>query len=124
MSLRTFQDWGGAGRGLTEVEWDGRSWILEADADSVFTPGGKNEDGIFYLLVTNDWLQYVGMTLFYLAASEEKEGYDPGVYYSPIGEVFFQYEWEIEEMIGPKGLDYAEMTIAKRLASYLDETSF
>ena len=33
-------------------------------------------------------------------------------------------EWDIEEMLGPKGLDYTDITIAKRLAHYAEASSF
>jgi len=110
---------------LVVVEWDEREWTLGADMPSaVFIPNAKNDEGLFYVLSLDRRLESVGMGLFHLRASEHSDGYEAEYMYEPIGEVFSQNEWEIEEILGPKGLDYADITIAKRLGHYLDETSF
>ena len=126
--MKTFKDWQGGSRDrLTTVFWDGRAWDLNAEGGDVFTPDRKNDEGIFYVMSIDRLYEYVGMAVFHLVTTDDwisGADYDPEALYEPVGEVFLQNEWNIKQMIGPKGLDYADITIAKRLGHYLDETSF
>lgn len=60
-----------------------------------------------FALSLNHRLGYVGLEVF---------SGDPAEH---VGEIFLQNDWEIEDVLGRKGLDLSPPTIVRRLAQYL-----
>ncbi len=109
---------------LIEVMHKGTPILLRAKGSDVYTPTIANDDGIYYVMTIDRMYQYVGMSLF--VVKDEHNGQEPipsdGV--EPLSEIFLQSDHEIESMLGSRGLDYSDMTIARRLASYLNEVAW
>ena len=61
---------------------------------------------VTYVLAYNYRLQYAGLEAF--------EGD------RAIGDIFVQSDWDMVEILGPKGLDLTPITIAKRLAERIE----
>tara|TARA_Y100000034_G_scaffold109328_1_gene140538 strand:- start:234 stop:572 length:339 start_codon:yes stop_codon:yes gene_type:complete len=66
----------------------------------------KGDDGYLYVLITNLRMGYVGLEIF------DPEG-------EAVGDQFLQNDWEIEEILGPRGLDLAEHNMVRRMAQYI-----
>ena len=86
-----------------EVKWRGR-WYLLSCGSSDYTSFFR-EDGRLYCLTINEQLRYAGLEEFHDGDSRD---------------VFLQSEDAVVELVGPKGIDYAEATLANRLANCLD----
>ena len=109
---------------LIEVMHKGAPILLCAEGSNVYTPTVANDDGIYYVMTIDRMYQYVGMSMF--VVKDEYNGHEPIPYegVEPLAEIFLQYDHEIESMIGSRGLAYSDMTIARCLASYLDEVAW
>ena len=79
-----------------------------------FTLGAGDSDRIdvyregayLFVVTVNTGLGYAGIEVFGLNTGEKE------------GEVFFQVDYEIDELLGPRGIDLHLRNIAKRLAYY------
>lgn len=86
------------------VTWRGVERVLSAgDSDWVHF---FEEDGALFALTVNHRMGYCGLEVF---QEDDREA---------AGSVFAQSEEELREVVGPRGLDYAPMTLARRLADY------
>ena len=75
-----------------------------ADDLDVFT-----EHGLFYVVSVNRGLETVGLEVF---------GDDGSLLEG--GSVFLQLDYEVREILGPRGVDLSPMAIAKRLSCYAE----
>ena len=78
-----------------------RATISAGDSDYVHC---FREGSLTYVLSINPGLGYAGLEVF--------EGAQQ------VGNTFLQVDYEIAEILGPRGLDLEPITIAKRLADY------
>jgi hypothetical protein len=106
------------------VLFDRGLWELESGHGSGDDIHVFKEDGRILVLTINHGLGYVGLSEYNLGdkpSPKFNRSGDDDPYYSieEDGNVFLDKDYEIEETLGPKGLDLAPMTIAKRLIEYL-----
>ncbi len=78
-----------------------------------------------YVLSINEPLSYVGLAEYDLRSvpTEKRQALGRADYLSvdPVGEVFAQEDYKIEEMLGSRGLSLPPSTIAAYLRQYLPE---
>ena len=104
------------------IKYRGRSYELEHgsgsdDYDYAYMQGPRA-----YVLTINRRLPYVGLAEFDLTReAEQTDDSEAGQaiwVWKPVAEAFFQ-EGQVEEVLGPRGVDYSERTILRRLLPYL-----
>lgn len=99
----------------------------------VFVPPGSSygEDTLFFVMYIDDTYGNVKMGRFDVDVALA-DGFDVVAgplkrseiesYAEPTNEVYLE-DYQAVDLIGPKGLDYSDMYIAKKLAYYLEETA-
>lgn len=109
---------------LIEVMHKGTPIVLRVEGSDVYTPTVANDDCIYYVMTIDRTYGYAVMSVF--VVKDEYNGHEPIPYdgVEPLAEIFLQSDHEIESMLGARGLDYSDMTIARCLASYLDEVAW
>jgi hypothetical protein len=70
---------------------------------------------LVYVLSMNTRMDYVGLAVYDL--SDRNEQREPLTWYSGI---FLQNDFEIDDILGAKGLDLADTTILRRLLPYVE----
>ena len=138
-ALRTYQHETAAFRGnrfpLIKVPYsaDDRIYTVYLDTNfrgsQVFVPPGGSfgNDTMFFVMHIDRMNGTVDMELFDL----DPDRYDRYQLWTenikdpitPINWIFLE-DWKVEDFLGPKGLDYSDMYIAKKLAYYLEETAY
>jgi hypothetical protein len=91
--------------------------VVKVDSERFLIGAGTNDDvdvfkegGPYLVLVVNRGLGYCGLEVFSPGDCE------------PSGEVFLQADYEIEDVLGKRGLGLADATIARRLYWFIGET--
>ena len=140
MKLRTYK-YASADYGRVHVFHDFRygsdelyDVFLDADprnAQVFVIPAGRRLDGakekwcdhtVFFVMHIDRMRDYVQMARFDLLADWRAESEDANNPVQPTNDVFLE-GYQAVDLIGPKGLDYSDMHIAKKLAYYLEETA-
>lgn len=137
MKLRTYKNWSsGFGvavhvfydDGLLEDRYDDSFIDVYLDANprnaQVFViPGAKlYQDSLFFVMHIDRMREYVHMARFDLEADHRAMYEDADKPVQATNDVFLE-GYQAVDLIGPKGLDYSDMHIAKKLAYYLEETA-
>ena len=94
--------------GLELVTGKLRAPIAAGDGDDIEV---RQEKDIIYVLCRNYSLGYIGLEVFL----KQPQQINQLVF---VGEVFLQDESDIEEVLGPKGIDYSTATCIRRLEQY------
>ena len=68
---------------------------------------GTGPDRRYYVVCVNHGLAYAGVEIFNVTGE-------------PAGDMFLQYDHEVADILGPRGVGLTPITIAKRLAQYID----
>ena len=133
MKLRTYKYWDSGFGENVHVYHDFRygsdelyDVFLDAkpqNAQVFVIPGAKLfEDTIFFVMHIDRMREYVQMARFDLDADHRSTSEDADNPIQPTNDVFLE-GYQSVDLIGPKGLDYSDMHIAKKLAYYLEETA-
>jgi hypothetical protein len=85
----------------------------ESDDVNVFRDGP-----LVYVVSVNRGLGYAGLQVFELTSYEPSKYNAKHRQASEIGETFLQADYEIDDILGKRGVDLHPRTIAKRLADY------
>lgn len=70
------------------------------------------EGDLLFVVSVNHGLEYAGLEVFDLGEVPDEDQH------GPMGIAFLQADYEIAEILGPRGVDLTPITIAKRLADY------
>lgn len=78
----------------------------------------------FGVLSLNPRYDYAGWSVYRLGSDDvaRRRDFESGEefdVYAPVGEMFLQHDYQIEQTLGPRGLDLAPATIARRLDEYV-----
>lgn len=106
------------------VRYRNKTWELESghgrgDDVDVYLEGDRA-----YVLVTRSNLGYVGLSEYVLNKDFETKHEDYDSSYQAVGnsaEVFIDRDYEIEEILGPRGFDLQPLSILRKVRPYLGD---
>ena len=94
---------------ITMFDKDGVSFIIGAGSNDEVTvlTEGTGPDRRYIVVCVSHGLRYAGIEIF-------------DIYGVSCGDLFLQYDHEVADILGPRGVDLTPITIAKRLIQYID----
>jgi hypothetical protein len=94
------------------VRYRGRDFELECGAGSADRVYVYRCHELVHVLVVNRGLGYVGLSAYQLDRRCDVQ--------NAMAECFFQYDWEVADVLGKRGVDLEPREIRKRLAPYTE----
>jgi hypothetical protein len=93
------------------VRYRGRDYELECGAGSSDWVHVYRTKELVHVLSFNRGLGYVALAAYMLERAESP--------IRPMEELFFQADWQVAEVLGPRGVDLEPRTMRRRLEQYL-----
>lgn len=93
-----------------------RRYVLPIGAGDSDCVDVFREGNYVYVVSVNHGLEYAGLEVFELGDTRDEHSDKHAG--DQVGSVFLQADYEVREILGPRGTDLAPATIARRLAEY------